>query len=145
MSSDEHSRKAAEKVELGGVTFTHTEIATVVEDFYNRVQADPLLQAPFRSVEDWPLHIRRLTHFWWIRFGGRPYLFYQYDPVTKHFFAGFNGELLERWLDLFNQTLKDHLSETQSELWRTVTVRMGHSLTMKNEMYRQAYENKNSL
>lgn len=120
---------------LNGVTFSHKDIRVVVDRFYGRVQEDPLLKVPFASVHDWPEHVRRLTHFWWIKFGGAPYMFTHYNPVPKHYHAGFNGPLLERWLSLFQQTQREELTEEQTELWTVISNRMGHALTMKNELY----------
>lgn len=128
-----------EVLEVNGINFTHKQIFMVVDDFYTRIQNDPLLQVPFKSVHDWPEHIERLTHFWWIRFGGRSYLFSEYNPALKHFFAGFNQELLERWLELFHDTLDEHLSPEQSDLWKRISERMGQALSHKNEMLKRQY------
>lgn len=127
----------SECITIQGISFSHGDIFRVVDDFYTRVQNDDLLKIPFASVHDWPEHIQRLTHFWWIRFGGRPYMFSMYNPVAKHFHAGFNGEFLTRWLSLFHDTLKTHLNESQAALWATVSERMGESLSVRNEMYRE--------
>jgi hemoglobin len=124
---------------INDVEFTHADIERVVQDFYSRVAQDPVLKVPFASVQDWPHHIARLTHFWWVKFGGAGYMFGQYDPVTKHFFAGFNAELLKHWLGLFEQTLKDNLKAEQAALWLLVANRMGHALTIKNEMFKAAH------
>jgi len=129
-----------ERISVNGIEFTHADIARVVDTFYYRVQKDPLLQVPFQSVHDWPEHIARLTHFWWIKFGGKPYMFSQYNPVVKHFFAGFNEELLARWLMLFHQVLQEQLSPEQAELWALVSKRMGQGLSVKNELFRRAQE-----
>ncbi|MBX3041899.1 MAG: group III truncated hemoglobin [Bdellovibrionaceae bacterium] len=123
---------------LNGLTFTHRDIRMVVDRFYGQVQEDSLLKVPFASVHDWPEHVRRLTHFWWIKFGGKPYMFTHYDPVSKHFHAGFNELFLERWLALFHQTMKEELTEAQSSLWAIISTRMGQALTMKNELYAQS-------
>lgn len=130
----------AEVLSLNGIEFTHHDIHTVVDRFYSRVQNDPILSVPFMSVHDWPDHVKRLTHFWWIRFGGTPYMLAQYNPVEKHFFAGFNNELLAHWLKLFHETLNDTLRKEQCEIWALASSRMGHALTAKNEMYKQEYE-----
>lgn len=121
-----------------GVKFTHRQIAAVVDDFYFRVQQDPDLSIPFVSVNDWPEHIKRLTHFWWVRFGGTPYMDAQYDPVGKHFSGGFTGELLQVWLRLFDETLKRHLDSTQHALWKSLSERMGGSLSLRNEAMHRA-------
>jgi len=133
-----------ETISVNGVQFAHRDIYVVVDDFYTRIQLDPVLQIPFQSVGDWPEHIQKLTHFWWTRFGGKPYLFNHYDPVTKHFFAGFNRELLERWLSIFHDTLRSHLNPSQAELWKLISERMGDALSMKNELFRREYEQQNT-
>ncbi|MGZ3744716.1 MAG: group III truncated hemoglobin [Pseudobdellovibrionaceae bacterium] len=132
--------KSKEYLELNSVKFTFQDINAVVEDFYGKVAADPLLKIPFQSVEDWPYHVQRLTHFWWGRFGGTPYMNTTYNPPEKHFFAGFNQDFLARWLLLFQETLKNILSSEQADLWSMIAISMGKALTIKNELYRQEYE-----
>lgn len=127
-------------VTVNGVEFSHDDIFHVVDDFYGRIQRDPVLQVPFSSVGDWVEHVQKLTHFWWIRFGGEPYLFNFYNPVAKHYFAGFNRELLTRWLFIFHETLQTHLSSEQVALWKLISERMGDSLDMKNELFRREHE-----
>jgi hemoglobin len=129
-------------VTVNGIDFSHDEILRVVDDFYTRIQNDSVLQVPFKSVGDWPEHIQKLTHFWWVRFGGKPYLFNYYNPVPKHFFAGFNRDLLTRWLFIFQETLQSHLTSEQAALWRLVSERMGEGLSMKNEIFRREYESR---
>ncbi|MBL7543607.1 MAG: group III truncated hemoglobin [Bdellovibrionaceae bacterium] len=127
-------------VYVNGVSFSNHDLYIVVEDFYTRIQQDPILHVPFLSVVDWPEHIQKITHFWWIRFGGPAYMFSEYNPVAKHFFAGFNPELLQRWLSLFHATLETHLSQKQASLWKNISTRMGDALTIKNELFKQTYE-----
>jgi hemoglobin len=127
-----------------GIEFSHKDIYKVVDQFYTRVQEDPLLKVPFSSVHDWPDHIKRLTHFWWLRFGGPPYLFNNYNPVLKHFFAGFNRTFLERWLFLFHDTIKINLNEKQADLWTLLSERMGEGLSIRNDMFKRDYEAKHS-
>ncbi len=127
-------------VKPNGITFTLKDITTVVDDFYGRVQRDPALSVPFQSVHDWPEHIRRLSHFWWIRLGGKPYMFSDYNPVPKHYFAGFNEELLKRWLELFHATLQQHLNSEQIALWKELSEQMGQGLSLRNEMFRKHHE-----
>lgn len=125
-------------VTVNGQQFTHADIFNVVDLFYSRVQEDAELSVPFRSVHDWPEHVSRLTHFWWIRFGGEPYQWTHYNPVPKHFHAGFNAELLARWLKLFERTLTETLPEAPAQLWSEIARRMGHALSLKNEIYGRA-------
>lgn len=126
-------------ISVKGVEFSHQDIEKVVHDFYGRIQEDAALQVPFRSVHDWPEHVSRLTHFWWTRFGGQPYQFNHYDPITKHFFAGFTEDLLLRWLEIFHQTLRTHLREDQIELWIAISKQMGRGLNERNELLKKAH------
>lgn len=132
--------KPDDTVSIHGIFFSHHDLYTVIDDFYTRIHQDPLLKVPFQSVGDWPEHIQKLTHFWWVRFGGKTYMFNEYNPVAKHFFAGFNPELLQRWLSIFHTTLQAHLPAEQVSLWKTIAERMGDALTLKNELFKQTYE-----
>lgn len=123
-----------EPLVLNGVSFTWEDIHKVVSSFYRQVQYDQLLSIPFQTVDDWPHHIERLTHFWWIRFGGRPYMHVNYDPIGKHFETGFNEHFLERWLELFQKTLQSELSKEQAELWHHFAQNIGVALTRNNEL-----------
>ncbi|MCO5142393.1 MAG: group III truncated hemoglobin [Oligoflexia bacterium] len=129
-----------EYILLNSIAFTHGEIYRVVDDFYSRIQNDTVLSLPFQSVTNWPEHIKRLTHFWWIRFGGRAYLSEEYNPVLKHFHAGFNKALLSRWLSIFHETLATHLPQEKVDLWTLISQRMGDGLIFKDELYRRQNE-----
>lgn len=128
-----------EEVSINGVILTHKDIFNVVDDFYARVQMDSALKIPFNSVQDWPHHIEHITHFWWTRFGGRSYLFNYYNPVPKHFFSGFNRELLSRWLSIFDSVLVDKLNADQRNIWKVISEKMGESLFFKNELFKREY------
>lgn len=133
MSNSDFDNKT---VLVNGITFSHRDINKVVDSFYLKIQHDEILKIPFQSVHDWPEHIERLTHFWWIKFGGKPYMFNEYNPVLKHFFAGFNEALLTRWLSIFQATLAEHLTHAQCVLWTNISDQMGRGLLMKNEIFR---------
>lgn len=126
-------------VEVRSVRYTFNDIFKVVEAFYREVARDPLLMKPFSSVEDWPHHVERLTHFWWTRFGGRSYQEGSYDPVGKHFEAGFNEIFLQRWLSLFRETLHTNISPAQAELWAAISESMGQALSKNNKMMEERF------
>lgn len=130
---------AKEFIVLNGVTFTHGDVHAVVDGFYTAVAIDPMLKVPFHSVKDWPHHIERMTHFWWIRLGGDPYMEGMYSPVSKHFAAGFNAEFLKRWLTLFQETQEKILRPEQVKIWIFIAHRIGEGLTIKNEYYRNQH------
>jgi len=138
----QNNESAFEILKVNGVEFSHDDLFRVVHDFYGRIQDDPVLKIPFASVADWPEHIENLTHFWWIRFGGKPYRFSLYNPVGKHFFAGFNQELLTRWLSIFHATLDKNLTPQQAALWKVISERIGESLLIKNDLFKQEFESK---
>ncbi len=130
--------QAADFITANSVTFTFQDVSTVIDKFYRVVEKDEMLSVPFSTVGDWPHHIERLTHFWWMRLGGRPYLAVSYNPVAKHFEAGFNQEFLARWLGLFWEALNSSLRPEQAELWGTLANRMGEALSAKNEYMRRS-------
>ena len=130
----------AKETRFRGVSFYHEDIHSVVDAFYRKVEKDPLLREPFHSVHDWPEHIKKLTHFWWMRLGGEPYMFAQYNPVAKHFFAGFNRLFLTRWLELFHETIDDKLNPEQADLWKSLSSQMGEGLFMGNELFKKRRE-----
>lgn len=123
-------------VTVSGVRYYHSEVFLVVDTFYKSVSTHPSLKVPFKSVYDWPEHIERMTQFWWIRFGGRPYMFSQYNPVLKHYYAGFNKKYLSEWLELFHQTLDIKLTTKQASMWKNLSKQMGIGLLARNEMIR---------
>lgn len=126
-------------VEVNSIKFTFEDIHNVVEAFYRKVAIDKHLRGPFSVVDDWPHHIERLTHFWWIRFGGRPYMDVMYNPVQKHFETGFSEEFLDVWLTLFKSVMKQKLTSEQAELWGMFADGMGQALNRNNQMMKQHY------
>jgi hemoglobin len=126
--------KENDVLEVGGVTLAFKDVQSVVENFYTEVAKHEILKVPFSSVKDWSHHIERLTHFWWLRFGGSPYMDVQYNPVFKHLEAGFNAEFLAEWLQLFKKTLFSTLTSEQATVWLELAQRMGQALSQKNEM-----------
>jgi hemoglobin len=129
-------------VEVNSIKFTFDDISQVVNNFYTKVAIDPYLRGPFTVVDDWPHHIDRLTHFWWIRFGGRAYMDVQYNPVQKHYETGFSEELLDHWLTLFKNVMKETLSVPQCQLWTSLVEGMGSALNRNNELMKLHYDQK---
>jgi hemoglobin len=129
-----------EQISLNRISFSHEDIRKVVDRFYRQVAVDTVLAVPFRSVENWPEHIDRMTHFWWTRFGGFGYLDTSYNPVEKHFAANFNLAFLSRWLTLFQSTLEATLSPEQAQLWGIAAERIGQSLSIKNDYYKREHQ-----
>lgn len=140
MSDDEYLPNKDDYVEVNSIQFTFDDIRRVVDAFYKKVATDKHLKVPFNSVEDWPHHIERLTHFWWTRFGGRAYLEARYNPVQKHFETGFNEFFLDHWLDLFKGVLFEELESTKAQFWFLIAQNMGEALNRNNELMKQHHE-----
>lgn len=137
MTTEISTPKDTDFQDIDGIHFTFLDIKTVVSRFYAQVAEDHLLKVPFASVNDWPHHIDRLTHFWWMRFGGDQYMEAIYHPALKHFEAGFNRQFLTQWLALFQKTLRENLTEEKANLWIDLATRMGEALNAKNEYLKQ--------
>lgn len=131
---------ATDTVTLNKMIFTHQDLFKVVDRFYAQLQNDKDLSATFNSVHDGSEHVDRLTHFWWVRFGGRPYLFSEYTPVSENFLAGFNQDVLTKWLQYFHQALKENLTDPQAHVWSNIAIKMGQMLMAKNEFFRATEE-----
>lgn len=132
-------------VELGSQSVSWREVFSVVETFYSKVARDEMLSVPFASVEDWPLHIKRLTHFWWVRLGGKPYFALTYNPVLKHFDAGFTLPLLDRWIALFKETLYTRLDAPKAEAWLNLAQNMGAFLNQQNDLMKKRRTEQNRV
>lgn len=126
-------------VVVHSVEFKFEDIHRTIESFYRQVAFDRHLRVPFAVVEDWPHHIERLTHFWWIRFGGKPYMDVQYNPIQKHYETGFNEDFLDIWLSLFKSTLNSTLNPGQSQIWMMFAESMGEALNRNNELMKRHY------
>ncbi|MBF9238485.1 group III truncated hemoglobin [Hymenobacter sp. BT683] len=84
---------------------TEADVKTLVDAFYDKVNADPLLAPVFNGFAhvDWPAHLPKMYDFWsglllhTSRYQGRPFL--------KHIPLPIAGEHFERWLALFFLTV----------------------------------------
>jgi hemoglobin len=78
-------------------------ISDLVEGFYDRVRADPLLGPVFAErVEDWGPHLARMKQFWSsvaLATG-----VYNGRPMPKHMSLPVDAEHFDRWLALFEET-----------------------------------------
>lgn len=140
MNNEIKKPNSADTILFDDVSFSYRDIFSVVETFYIKVQTHPTLSIPFSSVGDWPYHIQRITNFWWIKLGGKPYMLSQYNPIPKHFYAGFSESLLSDWLSLFREVLESKLDPEQVKVWSDMSLRIGKHLTKTNERFRLKVE-----
>jgi len=110
-------------------------IGRVVDSFYDQVTLHPKLQRPFAAVKDWPHHKQRLTYFWWVVLGGEKFGHESYEPVPKHFAAGFNEALLADWLSLFEATVLRIVPEPLGSMWVARAKQVGAGLVIANRSY----------
>ena len=107
-------------------------IDKVVDDFYNQIQTHPTLAKPFSIVGHWKEHKERIAEFWWVALGGKPTANFSYDPVGKHYSAGFTADLLTDWKNLFFEVSKSHLSIDLANAWQDRVELIGENLVRQN-------------
>ena len=105
------------------------QIAHLVDGFYAKVSADPLLGAVFNPVvEDWEAHKRLLTSFWCsvaLRAGT-----YRGNPMTVHRLHPIRREHFERWLDLWGETTQELLEADSATAMIDYAGRIGQGLQL---------------
>jgi hemoglobin len=93
---------------------TRGDIENLVNRFYERVQADPLL-APRFSLVDWPKHLPIMYNFWSSMMLGEQS--YQGNPFQKHANLPIGQEHFTAWLTLFIETVdKNFMGEKADEI-----------------------------
>ncbi len=110
---------------------TEDAIATLVDRFYARVRADPLLGPVFaRAIgDDWTAHLGTMRDFWSSvllksgRYGG--------NPLAAHGrLSGVTPELFDRWLALFGATLAELFAPATAADIRSRAERIAGSLKL---------------
>lgn len=124
--------KPQEKITLAD-RIGYDNVFRVVNDFYDLIQTHPTLAGPFGSVAHWDEHKFKIAQFWFVVLGGKPTAAFRYDPVAKHFAAGFTGELLHDWKTLFHSVLLRHLDPALAEAWFERVELIGENLQRQNE------------
>lgn len=106
-----------------------TRIAHLVDCFYDKVSADPLLGAVFNPVvEDWDEHKRLLTTFWCsvaLRAGT-----YRGNPMAMHRPHPIRREHFERWLALWDETTREVLDAEAAAVMIEYAGRIGQGLQL---------------
>lgn len=88
------------------------DIQTLVNNFYEKVQADELL-APVFSHVNWPHHLPIMYDFWSSMLLGDQS--YRGNPFQKHLPLPIRPRHFERWLELFRQTVKENFSGEKAD------------------------------
>ena len=104
-------------------------IAVLVDRFYDKVSADPLLGAVFNPViDDWDEHKRLLTSFWVgvaLRTGA-----YRGNPMAKHRPHPIQRIHFQHWLGLWEATCREVLDEEAAARMIEYAHRIGTGLQM---------------
>jgi hemoglobin len=104
------------------------QLAQLVDRFYDKVSADPMLGPVFNPiVEDWSHHKGLMTTFWStvaLRTAQ-----YRGNPLAKHQPLGIGKAHFERWLALWRETAHEVLRDPASvELMIGYAERIGYGM-----------------
>lgn len=92
-------------------------IARVINRFYDAVPRHPTLAPYFQHVTDWDEVKAHLAHFWWIDMGGERYRPDIYNPTDVHRHFKVPPELVDDWLALFTEIVRDELPAEHADGW----------------------------
>ena len=101
---DAEARRAEASARIRAATgIDEALISDLVDGFYDKVRADPLLGPVFAErVEDWGPHLARMKQFWSsvaLATG-----IYSGRPMPKHMTLPVDAAHFDRWLTLFEET-----------------------------------------
>ena len=88
------------------------DIQVLVNEFYTKVQADPLLGPVFSHV-DWPHHLPIMYNFWSSMLLGDQS--YRGNPLQKHLPLPIEPQHFQQWLKLFRETVDNNFSGEKAE------------------------------
>ncbi len=91
---------------------TRDDIKTLVDKFYEKVQADELL-APVFSHVDWPHHLPIMYNFWSSMMLGDQS--YRGNPFQKHLPLPIETQHFSQWLKLFRETVENNFAGERAD------------------------------
>jgi hemoglobin len=108
---------------------TQDQIRAVVVEFYRRARRDDRLGPVFEThVDGWDKHLARMTDFWsaaLLRTGR-----YTGKPVERHrAISGLSLGDFDRWVELFEDTVRDLCPDRQAEAFLVRARRMRDGMT----------------
>ncbi len=110
-------------------TLDEAHLATLVDRFYDKVRADPMLGPVFNAaVHDWDAHKRTLVSFWSsVALGTQSY---RGSPMSAHRPHPIRPEHFDHWLELWRETARETLEEAAAARMIEFAERIGRSLRM---------------
>ena len=92
--------------------FTREEVGFLVDRFYERVREDDLIGPKFSHV-NFEKHLPKMTNFWsTVIFSDGTY---SGSPFDKHISLGLSKEHFERWLLMFEDTVRNYYEGEMAE------------------------------
>lgn len=88
------------------------DVQIMVDKFYDKVKADPLLGPVFSHV-DWPNHLPVMYDFWSSMLLGDQT--YRGNPLQKHLTLAVDKHHFNQWLILFKETVNENFSGEKAE------------------------------
>ncbi len=112
-------------------TIDDASLGRLVDLFYARVRADPLIGPVFEdAVEDWPHHLALLTDFWSsvMLTSGR----YKGQPVPAHrkHIGRIDPAMFDRWLALWAKTSSELMQPEAAAALQAKAARIAESLQL---------------
>ena len=113
--------------ETPAVALTRGDIERLVDVFYEKVQADPILGPVFNpAVHDWPAHKATLVQFWSsVALGSREY---RGNPMAAHRPHPIVDAHFGHWLALWRDTAHEVLGHAEAEQMYAYAQRIARSL-----------------
>lgn len=97
-------------------------VLRVVQHFYIKARQHPVIGHYFEGIDDFGLHEKKISEFWWLALGGKtsalPDGAPSIDMINVHIALGINEADLEIWLGLFEQTLFEELEMDLASAWQ---------------------------
>ena len=106
------------------------QIALLVNRFYASVRTDPLLAPVFESqVNDWALHLEKMTGFWRsVLLGTKEYR--RHLMAVHKRLPDLQPEHFKRWLELFDQAMRDTLEPAAMPHTQYIAQRFSRALQL---------------
>jgi hemoglobin len=113
------------------------DVKRLVDTFYDRVNADPLLAAVFNDVAqvNWPHHLPIMYRFWSSLLLGT--MTYKGQPFPKHLPLPIGKEHFERWLELFKLTVDALFRGVKAEEAKLRAENIAHMFQYRLEYLKQ--------
>lgn len=110
---------------------TEESLRDLVDQFYARVRADPLIGPLFnKAIDDWPAHLDKLQAFWSSvmltsgRYKGRPL------PAHIKHAEEIDARSFARWLALWKETTDELLDPASAAALQEKAARIAESLSL---------------